>query len=141
MAFDKGADDDELEMKEFDFDTSIRAIAHPLRRQILMWLKTPQQYFPDQQYGQELGVCVGQITRRCDLSKSTVSAHLNALRTAGLVDLHKVATVHFYQRNEETIQRFCIQLKVLLKGDLCGRRPSITSSIDFFEDSLPVINP
>ena len=112
MAFNNWGDD-EAEVKEYDFDTSIRAIAHPLRRQILMWLKAPQLHFPDQQYGQELGVCVGQITQRCNLSKSTVSAHLNALRSGGLVELHKVGTVHFYRRNEDKIQRFCTAFKLL----------------------------
>lgn len=118
MAFDEWADDDEAQMQQYDFDASIRAIAHPLRRQILMWLKAPQRYFPDQLYGQELGVCVGQITRRCSLSKSTVSVHLNVLRAGGLVDLHKVGTVHFYNRNEDAIHCFGGHFRSLLKGDL-----------------------
>ncbi|HEY0290627.1 MAG TPA: helix-turn-helix domain-containing protein [Pseudomonas sp.] len=119
MVLDRLGIDDEEKVEKYDFDTSIRAIAHPLRRQILMWLKTPQLYFPEQEYGQELGVCAGQITGRCSLSKSTVSAHLNALKTAGLVSLHKAGTVHFYKRNEDAIQCLGAHLKSLLKGDPC----------------------
>lgn len=117
MAIENWRDDDEAQIEEFNFDASIRALAHPLRCQILIWLKAPQQYFPDQQYGQDLGVCVGQITLRCSLSKSTVSAHLNALRRGGLVDMHKVGTVHFYKRNELGIQCFASHLASLLNGD------------------------
>ncbi len=43
------------------FDVSFLAISHPLRRQILEWLKDPLLYFPDQEYGHDLGVCAGQL--------------------------------------------------------------------------------
>jgi ArsR family transcriptional regulator len=115
MVLERLAGDDEATL----FDASIRAIAHPLRRQILIWLKTPQLYFPEQKYGRELGVCVGQISMRCSLSKSTVSVHLNALRTAGLVELHKVGSVHFYKRNEDAIHSFGTDIKLLMQGDAC----------------------
>jgi ArsR family transcriptional regulator len=119
MVFDRQGIDEEKKVKRYDFDASIRAIAHPMRRQILLWLKSPQLYFPEQEYGQELGVCVGQITGRCSVSKSTVSAHLNALKAAGLVSLHRAGTVHFYKRNEDTIQCLGTHLKSLLTGDSC----------------------
>jgi DNA-binding transcriptional ArsR family regulator len=117
MAFEK-PDGDDAGLRACDFDTLTGAVAHPLRLQILTWLKTPELYLPDQQYGHESGVCAGQITGRCGPSKSTVSVHLNRLRTAGLVDLNRVATVHFYQRNEKAILRLCSQFRVLLKGEL-----------------------
>ncbi|HEX8593903.1 MAG TPA: ArsR family transcriptional regulator [Pseudomonas sp.] len=113
MAFDRLAIDDEDTLQKCDLDASLRAIAHPLRRQILMWLKTPELYFPEQEYGQELGVCVGQITGRCKLSKSTVSAHLNALKTADLISLFKAGAVHFYKRKEDAIQCLGTHLKSL----------------------------
>jgi ArsR family transcriptional regulator len=116
MAIDNWSNDDEANIEAFNFDASIKAIAHPLRRQILMWLRAPQLYFPDQRYGQELGVCVGQITQRCSLSKSTVSVHLNALRAGGLVDLHKAGSVHFYKRNEDAIHCFGSHFRSSLKG-------------------------
>jgi ArsR family transcriptional regulator len=89
-----------------DFNAAIRAIAHPIRRKILEWLKDPQLYFPDQEYGQELGVCIGQIVRRCEKSPSTVSSHLTLLKSAGLIELNKVGTVHFLRRNDAALEQF-----------------------------------
>jgi ArsR family transcriptional regulator len=94
----------------------MRAIAHPLRRKILGWLKDPRLSFPEQAYGQDLGVCVGQIVSRCDVSKSTVSSHLALLKRAGLVELTQTGSVHFLRRNDKTIQHFQEELaeRVLL---------------------------
>lgn len=88
------------------FDDIIKALAHPLRRDILQWLKDPQRYFPDQHHSLENGVCAGQIDQRAGLSQSTVSAHLATLQRAGLVTNRKVGQWHFFKRNEETIQVF-----------------------------------
>ena len=88
------------------FDDIIKALAHPLRRDILQWLKDPQRYFPEQQHSLEHGVCAGQIDQRAGLSQSTVSAHLATLQRAGLVINRKVGQWHFFKRNEEAIQAF-----------------------------------
>lgn len=93
-----------------DFDEIIKAIAHPLRREILRWLKEPQRYFPDQFHSLENGVCAGQIDQRAGLSQSTVSAHLATLQRAGLVVSRKVGQWHFFQRNEVAIQAFLARL-------------------------------
>ena len=88
------------------FDDIIKALAHPLRREILQWQKDPQRYFPEQQHSLEHGVCAGQIDQRAGLSQSTVSAHLATLQRAGLVTNRKVGQWHFFKRNEEVIQAF-----------------------------------
>lgn len=88
------------------FDDIIKALAHPLRRDILQWLKDPQRYFPEQHHSLENGVCAGQIDQRARLSQSTVSAHLATLQRAGLVINRKVGQWHFFTRNEEAIQAF-----------------------------------
>ena len=88
------------------FDVSFLAISHPLRRQILEWLKDPLLYFPDQEYGHDLGVCAGQITQRCGLPQSTMSNHLAVLKKARFLDLQIVGPAHFLRRNEEEIERF-----------------------------------
>lgn len=88
------------------FDDTIKALAHPLRRDILQWLKDPQRYFPEQHHSLENGVCAGQIDQRAGLSQSTVSAHLATLQRAGLVTNRKVGQWHFFRRNEEVIQAF-----------------------------------
>ena len=50
-----------------DFDDIIKALAHPLRRDILRWLKEPQRYFAAQHHSLENGVCAGQIDQRAGL--------------------------------------------------------------------------
>jgi ArsR family transcriptional regulator len=93
-----------------DLDDIIKALSHPVRREILAWLKDPQGHFPDQHYGIENGVCAGQIDQRCGLSQSTVSAHLATLQRAGLISSKKVGQWHFFRRNEEVIQAFLAQM-------------------------------
>ena len=89
-----------------DIDAIHKALANPVRRQILAWLKTPDQYFAEQEYPLDLGVCAGLIDKRAALSQSTVSAHLATLQRAGLVTSKRVGQWIFFKRNEETIQAF-----------------------------------
>ena len=89
-----------------DLDEIIKAIAHPLRREILRWLKDPQQSFPEQFHSLENGVCAGQSEQRAGRSQSTVSAHLAPLHRAGLITSQKVGQWHFFKRNEPAIQAF-----------------------------------
>jgi len=89
-----------------DFDLIHKALANPVRRQILGWLKTPAEYFAMQDYPLELGVCAGLIDQRVGLSQSTVSAHLATLQRADLICAKRVGQWIFYSRNEATIQAF-----------------------------------
>ncbi|MGY2291740.1 ArsR/SmtB family transcription factor [Pseudomonas sp. SDO528_S397] len=89
-----------------DLDEIIKALAHPVRRDILSWLKHPQVQFPEQLHNHEYGICAGQIDQRCGLSQSTVSAHLATLQRAGLIVSQKAGQWHFFKRNEDTIQAF-----------------------------------
>jgi len=89
-----------------DIDAIHKALANPVRRQILAWLKAPGQYFAEQEYPLDLGVCAGLIDKRAELSQSTVSAHLATLQRAGLVTSKRVGQWIFFKRNEETIQAF-----------------------------------
>ena len=89
-----------------DIDEVIKALAHPVRRDILHWLKEPQAYFADQEHPLAFGVCAGKIVQRTGLSQSTVSAHLATLQRAQLVSSRKVGQWHFFQRNDSTIQAF-----------------------------------
>jgi ArsR family transcriptional regulator len=89
-----------------DLDEIIKALAHPARREILGWLKTPEEVFSEQQHPFEMGVCAGKIFEKAGLSQSTVSAHLATLQKAGLVTTNKVGQWIFYARNEEVIEQF-----------------------------------
>jgi DNA-binding transcriptional ArsR family regulator len=91
---------------DMDIDAIHKALANPVRRQILAWLRTPADYFADQEYPLDLGVCAGLIDQRTGLSQSTVSAHLATLQRAGLVTSKRIGQWIFFKRNEEVIDAF-----------------------------------
>jgi len=93
-----------------DLDEIIKALAHPVRREIIRLLKDPHVEFPDQHHNTEHGVCAGQFDQRLGLSQSTVSAHLATLQRAGLISSQKVGQWHFFKRNEEAVQVFLATL-------------------------------
>lgn len=92
-----------------DIDDIIKALAHPVRREILGWLKEPKKFFPTQLHSFELGVCAGKIFEKVNLSQSTISAHLANLQRAGLITPRKVGQWIFYSRNEVVIAQFLKQ--------------------------------
>lgn len=92
-----------------DPDSILKAVAHPMRREMLNWLKAPEQHFADQQHPLSLGVCASMF-ERCGLSQSTVSTHLSILQRAGLVTARRVGQWVFYQRDEAVIAAFLAQL-------------------------------
>ena len=93
-----------------DIDAIHKALANPVRRQILQWLKDPHRHFAEQEHPLDFGVCCKLIDQRAGLSQSTVSAHLATLQRAGLVSTRRVGQFIFFQRNEETIKAFLGQL-------------------------------
>lgn len=89
-----------------DIDAIHKALANPVRREILGWLREPHAHFGDQELPLDYGVCAGKIDGHCGLSQSTVSAHLAALQRAGLVTSKRVGQWVFFKRNEAVIQAF-----------------------------------
>lgn len=89
-----------------DVDAICKAIASPVRRNILNWLRQPEVYFADQELPLELGVCAAAIDRRCGLAQSSVSAHLSTLTRAGLVTSKKVSQSVCFKRDEATLKVF-----------------------------------
>lgn len=89
-----------------DADAIHKALAHPVRRQILEWLKDPEKHFATQEHPVDIGVCAGQIDIRTGLSQSTVSAHLSTLLRADLVSSRRVGQWIFFKRNDATIAAF-----------------------------------
>lgn len=94
-----------------DIDAIHKALANPVRRQILAWLKDPHEHFKQQDHPLDIGVCAGLIDARTGLSQSTVSAHLATLQRAGLVTSRRVGQWIFFKRNEETIKAFLDHMK------------------------------
>lgn len=91
---------------DIDLDDVIKALAHPVRRDILRWLKEPEANFAQQDHALDIGVCAGKFDERTGLSQSTVSAHLATLQRAGLVTSRKVGQWNFFKRNDATIAAF-----------------------------------
>ncbi|WP_322048532.1 metalloregulator ArsR/SmtB family transcription factor [Paraburkholderia sp. J67] len=89
-----------------DLDAIYKALANPVRREILACLREPQAHFADQELPLDHGVCAGRIDAHCGLSQSTVSAHLAALQKAGLVTSKRVGQWVFFKRNEPVIEAF-----------------------------------
>ncbi|MET0792739.1 MAG: metalloregulator ArsR/SmtB family transcription factor [Polyangiaceae bacterium] len=94
-----------------DLDEIIKALAHPVRREILTWLKSPEKSFREQHHPFAIGVCAGMIFEKAELSQSTVSAHLATLQRAGLVTTRKVGQWIFYCRNEVLIEKFLKRMR------------------------------
>ncbi|MGF6779186.1 ArsR/SmtB family transcription factor [Paraburkholderia sp. GAS334] len=89
-----------------DINKIYKALASPIRRDILAWLKAPSTNF-DEEYVPFLhGVSAGQIHERCALSKSTVSTHLAILHDAELVTSLRVGQWIFFKRNEDVVNAF-----------------------------------
>ncbi|WP_306519396.1 helix-turn-helix transcriptional regulator [Rheinheimera sp.] len=93
-------------MNNLELDELIKALSHPVRRDILNWLKQPELYFADQEHPLSFGVCAGKIDQKTGLSQSTVSNHLAILQRAGFISSKKVGQWNFFSRNEAAIQAF-----------------------------------
>jgi DNA-binding transcriptional ArsR family regulator len=93
----------------FDYDEIHRVLANPVRRDILRWLKTPAHYFPAI-VPSGTGITAGMVHTRTDLSKSTESAHLAALRRAGLVNMVQAKTRVYVSRNEQVIGSYLARI-------------------------------
>ena len=89
-----------------DIDAIYKALANPVRREILSWLRQPKEHFPDQAFPFDHGVSAGMIDARCDLSQSTVSAHLAALQDARLVTSQRIGQWVLFKRDEAVIRSF-----------------------------------
>ncbi|OBP13207.1 transcriptional regulator [Rheinheimera sp. SA_1] len=98
-------------MSNNELDEMIKALSHPIRRDILNWLKQPDLYFADQEHPLSFGVCAGKIDQKTGLSQSTVSNHLAILQRAGFISSKKVGQWNFFSRNEAAVQAFLEQMQ------------------------------
>ncbi len=68
-----------------DIDLIFKALANPTRRQILEWLKTPEQFLSEEQCGGfNRGVCAGNIEKLGNVSQSTMSESFVCVTSGGL---------------------------------------------------------
>ena len=95
-----------------DVDLIFKALANPTRRQILEWLKAPEQFLSVDECGDfKRGVCAGHIGRLGNVSQSTMSNHLSVLQQAGLIRAEKYGQWSYFSRNEALIQQYVEYLK------------------------------
>ncbi|MCC3767043.1 helix-turn-helix transcriptional regulator [Streptomyces sp. UNOC14_S4] len=85
---------------------ALKALANPVRLQVLQWLRAPEEHFPVN----EVGVCVSHIQAKTGLAQSTVSAYMAVLERAGLVRSARVGKWTHYKRDEERIGRLIEEL-------------------------------
>jgi DNA-binding transcriptional ArsR family regulator len=86
-----------------DIGTTLRALAHERRLQILDWLHDPPAHFREQVDGDlvEDGVCGVLIAEK--LGAPTLSEHMRVLTGAGLVQAKRIKQCTMYRRDEEQI--------------------------------------
>lgn len=96
-----------------DVTEVLKAINNPIRLEILHWLKNPSVNFEvaEQLVDADIdGVCVSIIQEKAKLSQSTVSSYLATLQRAQLVTSKRIGPWTYYQRNEQQIAAFLVQL-------------------------------
>ena len=90
----------------------LKAIASPVRLQVLEWLKEPVVNFPSQVDGDLVvdGVCSDFIADKLGFAASTTSRHLTVLTDANLLLATRKRGWTFYRRNEPAIEEFTTEL-------------------------------
>ena len=83
---------------------TFKAIADPVRRQILEGLRTHRQ-------------SAGEIAAAFNLSQATVSYHLKLLRQAGLVSVTKEKNFIYYELNASVFEEMLTWLYGMRKGE------------------------
>ncbi|GAK40442.1 helix-turn-helix domain-containing protein [Paenibacillus urinalis] len=92
-----------------------KVLSNETRRDILEWLKNPEEHFGEKYHrppGGDVskGVCVGDIQVKAGLAQSVISSYLLAMQKAGLLISERVGQWTYYRRNEGVIKQFCEEL-------------------------------
>ena len=95
---------------------ALKAIASPVRLEILRRLRDPTREFPPQVDGDPMsdGICADFIRERLGIAAATASRHLTLLTEAGLLLATRKKGWTFYRRDERAIDRLAKQLKAEL---------------------------
>ncbi|MFG1699836.1 ArsR/SmtB family transcription factor [Nonomuraea sp. NPDC049309] len=94
---------------QLDLIDVLKALANPVRLQVLSWLREPERHFPMAEGiadPHEAGVCVSHIQAKTGLAQSTVSSYMAVLERAGLVRSTRIGKWTHYRRDEERIAAF-----------------------------------
>jgi DNA-binding transcriptional ArsR family regulator len=87
---------------------TLKAVASPVRLEVLTLLKDPVGNFPPQTDGDLVrdGVCADFIREKVGIAAATASRHLTLLTEAELLVATRRKGWTFYRRDEEAIARF-----------------------------------
>jgi DNA-binding transcriptional ArsR family regulator len=91
----------------------LKALASPVRLQILEWLKEPLKHFPPQQDGDLIkdGVCADFIREKLGLAPATASRHLSLLTESGFLIATRKKGWTFYRRHDPALSLFTKKLR------------------------------
>jgi DNA-binding transcriptional ArsR family regulator len=99
---------DEPELSPEEALAALKALANPVRLQILGWLRDPVAEFAEYEPiadRETVGVCASHIQAKSGLAQSTVSAYMTTLERAGLVRSTRIGKWTHYRRDEDCIRR------------------------------------
>ena len=93
-----------------------KVLSNETRRQILEWLKKPDENFGPQtclpaDADFKGGICVGSIQAKAGLTQSVVSSYLSMMQKAGLLESRRFGQWTYYRRNEKCIQEFAVYIR------------------------------
>ncbi|WP_433889873.1 ArsR/SmtB family transcription factor [Streptomyces sp. CA-111067] len=100
-----------------DVVEALRALANPVRLQMLRWLREPERNFAEYEAiadPVEVGVCVSHLRAKSGLAQSTVSAYMAELQRAGLVQATRIGKWTHYKRDEKRIAQLVAVLGATL---------------------------
>ncbi|KQM16797.1 ArsR family transcriptional regulator [Plantibacter sp. Leaf171] len=87
---------------------ALKALANPVRLEIVQWLRDPEVAFADYEpiaNRAEVGACVSHIQAKSGLAQSTISAYMGTLERAGLVHPTRVGKWTHYRLDEDRLRR------------------------------------
>ncbi|WP_369371653.1 ArsR/SmtB family transcription factor [Promicromonospora sp. Populi] len=87
---------------------ALKALANPVRLQIMQWLRDPETEFADYDPiadRDEFGVCASHIQAKSGLAQSTISSYMVTLERAGLVHSTRVGKWTHYRCNDVLLRQ------------------------------------
>ena len=105
---------DDMRLRRRGLLQTLKAIASPVRMEILHILRSPTEEFPPQVDGDPVtdGICADFIRVKLAIAAATASRHLTLLTNAGLLIATRKKGWTFYRRDNRAIERLAKQLKV-----------------------------
>jgi ArsR family transcriptional regulator len=104
---------DDTQLRRRELLQTLKAVASPVRLEILRYLGEPTVGFPPQVDGDPVsdGICADFIRERLGIAAATASRHLTLLTDAGLLIATRKKGWTFYRRDNRAIGSLARQVK------------------------------